>query len=309
MHELQATGTVTLRQVWMDYQRVRALKPSTVDNYRKCIYRCIADWLDVPIALITKDMIEERHVQLSMFGGAQANLSMRILRALITFAAYKYDELSALALTNPVKRLSELRSWNRLSARDRIILPHQMPKWFESVLSLSDKPAVRDFLLVLILTGLRRNEASQLRWDTVNLEHRTLKIPDTKNGKPHELPLSRELYAILSHRRHNAVSRYVFPGRSPQAPLSRWSQTHRIVAQRSGIGFMLHDLRRTFITVADQLDIPDRLIKRLANHKVNDITERYIYRSVERLRAPMQAISDEIMRQAGLTDFCNMWEN
>ena len=68
----------------------------------------------------------------------------------------------------------------------------------------------------------------------------------------------------------------------------------RITAQ-TGITFMLHDLRRTFITIAESLDIPAYALKRLLNHKFsNDVTAGYIVPTTERLREPMQRISNYI---------------
>ena len=59
---------------------------------------------------------------------------------------------------------------------------------------------------------------------------------------------------------------------------------------------MLHDLRRTFITIAESLDIPAYALKRLLNHKTaNDVTAGYIITDVERLRRPMQQITDHIL--------------
>jgi integrase len=60
-------------------------------------------------------------------------------------------------------------------------------------------------------------------------------------------------------------------------------------------GFTLHDLHRTFITIAESLDIPAYALKRLLNHKdPNDVTAGYIVSDVNRLREPMQRITDFI---------------
>jgi hypothetical protein len=59
----------------------------------------------------------------------------------------------------------------------------------------------------------------------------------------------------------------------------------------------LHDLRRTFITIAEGLDIPAYALKRLLNHKMTqDVTAGYIVMDVERLRKPMQLISEHILK-------------
>ena len=63
--------------------------------------------------------------------------------------------------------------------------------------------------------------------------------------------------------------------------------------------FCPHDLRRTFITVAESLDIPVYAIKHLVNHKMNnDVTAGYVIIDTERLRAPMQKITDFLLSAA-----------
>ena len=69
----------------------------------------------------------------------------------------------------------------------------------------------------------------------------------------------------------------------------------------SGVSFSAHDLRRTFITIAESLDISVYALKRLLNHKmINDVTAGYIITDVYRLRVPMQKITDYILLQVGL---------
>lgn len=64
--------------------------------------------------------------------------------------------------------------------------------------------------------------------------------------------------------------------------------------------FSSHDLRRTFSTIADSLNIGFYATKRLLNHKMrHDVTAGYIVSDVERLRAPMEAISQTILQIVG----------
>jgi integrase len=73
------------------------------------------------------------------------------------------------------------------------------------------------------------------------------------------------------------------------------------VMEESGVKFTIHDLRRTFITVAESLDISAYALKRLLNHKMgNDVTAGYIIIDAERLRVPMQKITDHLLRHMGV---------
>ncbi|MCK7578395.1 MAG: tyrosine-type recombinase/integrase [Chromatiales bacterium] len=56
-------------------------------------------------------------------------------------------------------------------------------------------------LLLLLFTGLRREEGASLDWSHVDLVGRTLTIPDPKNRNPHTLPLSDFLHELLTRAR------------------------------------------------------------------------------------------------------------
>lgn len=69
----------------------------------------------------------------------------------------------------------------------------------------------------------------------------------------------------------------------------------------SGVVFTLHDLRRTFATVAEGLDIAGYTLKRLLNHTIHgDVTAGYIVTDVERLRGPMERISRFLSAALGM---------
>ena len=73
------------------------------------------------------------------------------------------------------------------------------------------------------------------------------------------------------------------------------------VTKASGIHFTVHDLRRSFITIAEELDISTYALKRLMNHKMsNDITAGYIVADVEGLRKPMQQINNYLLKCMGV---------
>ncbi|USO04386.1 MAG: hypothetical protein H6853_03700 [Rhodospirillales bacterium] len=67
--------------------------------------------------------------------------------------------------------------------------------------------------------------------------------------------------------------------------------------KQSGISFTCHDLRRTFITIAESLEISAYALKRLINHRVTDVTGGYIIVDVERLRNPVQKIEAFILEK------------
>lgn len=163
-----------------------------------------------------------------------------------------------------------------------------------------NRETIRDYLLLALFTGLRREEAARMTWNNVDLKARTLKVTDTKNHQDHTLPLSDFLYALLQQRKNNAINEFVFQRANGTGYISEQRKQIIKIIKESGIKFTIHDLRRTFVTVAESLDISAYAVKRLVNHKMsNDITAGYIVTDVERLRQPMQKITDYILKCAG----------
>lgn len=292
---------ITLRQALDDYLCLRDLKDSTRYVYKISIEFYLKDWLNLSLVDITKDMVEKRHQKLSEFK-AQANHSMRVLRAIFAYAMVAYEDAygKPIITDNPVRRLSQIRAWHRIPRRQTVVKSHQLSQWYSAVSDLPND-VVRDYLLLVLLTGLRKSEAASLTWKNVDMKGLTLTVLDTKNRQDHMLPLSNYLYHLLLRRWQSRENEYVFPSASGKGYLKDCDALLEQVSEQCGVTFTLHDLRRTFLTTAEKIDIPYYALKRLANHKLNaDITSGYIVSDVERLRAPMQAITDELLSNCGL---------
>lgn len=291
---------ITLEQVWTDYRSIRKLKETTFYDYEQKLKRCLGDWLPLDATTITRQMVEDRHRELSVTAPRQANYVMRVLRALLTFAAYKYDDTdgSPLFKNNPVKTLSAMRLWNREIARNGYIPKHKMADWFSAVLLLPNT-TMRDFLLTLALTGFRNAEARTLRWSCIDLERGLIKLDDTKNHLPHVLPMSDFLWSMMLERPKS--SDFVFPGPGKKGHLIHPYDATRRIGANIDHYFIPHDLRRTFNYVSEQAQIDETTRKRMLNHKPQDVTNKhYGVFDVEDLRAPMQAVTDKYRELANL---------
>jgi integrase len=281
----------TLSDALESYLKERKeLRPSTVDTYRRVVRLYLPDWARLPLEHITRDMVVTKHALVGdTRGHSVANTTMRVFRAIYNYASAVNETLPP----NPTARLSQTRSWYRERRRRGWVRPHQLRAWYDGAVEC-DEGNLRDFLTLLLFTGLRRSEAIGLRWEYIDLNDRTLTVPDTKNHEPLILPLSDFLHRLLAGRKETLNgSEWVFPGRVPGQHLVEPKKMIRRVRDVSGVHFTLHDLRRTFITIAESLDIPAYSLKRLINHKSgSDVTAGYIIIGVERLRRPMDKISE-----------------
>ena len=294
-------ATKTLAEVLADYGEARnAITESTRKDMAGVLKRYSSDWLKKPINSITPDRVLKRHKKVGQDAPAAANKWARYLRALLNFAAGRYTDTEGhpILTDNAVKVLSRARSWYRVERRQSVIQPHQIAAWWQAVQSLRNT-AHRDYFITLLLTGLRKEEARGLAWDDVDFTARTLTVHGTKNHSSHTLPMGPYLAQLLNTRER--LGDTVFTSTHGQIGNLRYSLES--IARVSGVKFMVHDLRRTFATIAESLDIPAYALKRLMNHKTQgDVTGGYLVITTERLRTPMERIEDFVLKAAGVRE-------
>ncbi|MBX9671580.1 MAG: tyrosine-type recombinase/integrase [Candidatus Obscuribacterales bacterium] len=85
--------------------------------------------------------------------------------------------------------------------RQGIIPDRRLKVWYQAVSSLRSEVA-RDFMLFLLLTGMRVGETKRLNWSYVDFENKILTVPreQTKSDREHQLPLTEFLVALLKKR-------------------------------------------------------------------------------------------------------------
>jgi integrase len=167
-----------------------------------------------------------------------------------------------------------------------------------------DSDVGRDYVLLLLFTGLRRREAAALRWDQVDLKNKILRLgaSDVKAKRDLELPTSDFVHDLLSRRRRIGDTRWVFPATSRSGHVEEPRYYLDLVAEDCGVQVSAHDLRRTFVTVAEGTEMSSFALKALVNHSLGngDVTAGYVQMSAERLRAPAQRVCDRLRELCGV---------
>jgi|TARA_B100001146_G_scaffold215910_1_gene218748 integrase len=304
----QRIKSITLQEVMRDYisSRKHALKDKTIKDYQILFNSYLSEWSGKELINITRSMVVKKHATVGDKSIYRANATMRLLRALFNFAISEYDDSNdnPIITHNPVQKIK--RNWFKESVRTNIIEPNDLSDWFAAVNALPNNKAntnrkntsetVRDYLILLLFTGLRSSEGINLEWSNIDFKNELLSIQDTKNREDHTIPLTQYILDLLEARKKASQGNYVFPGYDPSKALVSPNKQVKKVINDSGVQFLLHDLRRTFATYADSLKIQHNTIKRLMNHKNNDVTSmHYIHQSIETLRDPMQKITDYII--------------
>lgn len=292
----------TLGVAYDEYLKHRKLKSRSLADYNRTIDVYLSDWKNLKLVDITRTHVQEKYALLTENSPAQANIAMAVFRAIFNFSLEHFldeNDNSLINTTNPVATLKAKRTWNKIKRRKGYVKQEQLGDWVNAVMNFTalrqERNTVRDFLLTLVLTGFRRKECETLTWSALDLKYGWITSLDPKNDDPHTLPMGDRLWEIMKNRKEQQYNDYVFA--SPRSKLKGYT-THLYeakskVIEASGVEFTFHDLRRTFSSIAENLDYGQYTIKRLLNHTVSsDVTEGYVQISDKKLRMAMQEIED-----------------
>jgi integrase len=295
----------TLRETLEQYLAARTLREPSKYLYGIAVEKYLAPWADMQLSAITADMVETRHRAITKEvasggrynGRVAANVAMRVLRLLWTFAKERAPELG----DNPTRRLRRL--WNAEPRRKGIVRPEDMARFYKAVRALPNK-VVADYLTLLLFTGLRKSEAASLTWSDINLQSRVIHIPGsrTKNRRDFDLPMSDIIHDMFVSRRALGDAKFVFPSNSRKGFIADPGDPLERAAAACGLKVSVHDLRRTYVTAAASTPgITASQIKALVNHAGGgDVTSGYMVFDFESLRQPAQLIADRLKKLCGI---------
>jgi integrase len=148
-------------------------------------------------------------------------------------------------------------------------------------------------ILLLLLTGARRNEITHAKWEHFELESRTLLVPKAKSGKPRRIALNSSAISLLtSLTRQNE---YIFPSPLTGRPSpSLWFPWDRIRKRANLQDVRLHDLRHSFASFLVNRGLSLYIVQRLLGHTHARTTERYAHLAPQTLMDAAQVVGDLI---------------
>jgi integrase len=144
------------------------------------------------------------------------------------------------------------------------------------------------------LTGCRRGEIVNLRWEHVDFERECLRLPDSKTGAK-VVYLNAPARALLQDLPWMAGNPRVIPGMRVESASAAIDNVWPSVRKTAGLSDVrLHDLRHSFASVgaAGGLSLP--IIGALLGHKHATTTARYAHLSADPLRAANDAVGARI---------------
>ncbi len=235
-------------------------------------------------------------------GGTKPYEANRLLALLSKmFALAELWALVPAGQPNPCKGVPKAKGERK---RDRWVEPTELPALAKAIDAEAD-PYARGALWLYLLTGARKSELLNAKWADVNKARAVLRLPETKAGRSHEIPLVPAAVAIFDALPRQDGNPFVFPGQrkgdstepthleSIRGPWDRARTAAGVADVR------LHDLRRTvgswLATAGNSL----HLIGKILNHSNASTTAVYARLGKDTARAALEAYATDLLGVAG----------
>ena len=299
--------STTLRETlthYLEHRRVqgKSLRPAYKFNLRQEVEKHFVDWMDKPVAGITRDMCMTKITEVEARYPKQVAKIAQYLSQLLGHARelHATDDGYPILAVNPVQRMRRIKQLRKPKARSTRLPIGKIGHAWLALRKRAANPVreldrtTADWVSTVLLTGWREGESAALRWEWIDWDAKTITIPgdlDIQTDDPRLFvgtktrvtlisPMSDVLHDLLKARldddkRHPV---YVFPaGRSdsdiPYVTTARGPLL--AIEQATGVHVSLHDLRRTAVSVAIECRVDYALRQRLLNHSSKNVHDDY----------------------------------
>lgn len=291
---------ITLREAVDLHLAARERTPRTTESYKYQVDQYLSDWLDRPLAELTRAEVRDRHRKLSERSGpTTADYTMRVLRAVYNRALRQHPELPS----NPTANVD----FHGVKRREVLAEPQGLTAWGCAVLAI-ENDIRRDLHLFMLLSGMRRTAAVEARIEHLDLGRCCLRVPNPKGGaaRAFDLPLSAPLLDLCRHR---AQTNHVLYRGSPWL-FPADSRTGRVAeVKEPSLEFTGHALRHLYASLALEAGVPFAELKMLLNHSHHGlgVTGTYLRPSLDHLRGWQEKASARILEAIGVSWHVGTW--
>ena len=201
--------------------------------------------------------------------------------------AYNLAMQWGLVEKNPV---SGIRFHQENNKRHRYLSGDELKRFLQALESEANQVAA-DLFRFLLMTGARREEAIQARWDDVDLLTQQWRIPQTKSGRSRHVFLNAGALEVLSHRQKLANNPFIFTGAILGKPINNPVKAFARVLKHAAINdFRIHDLRHTHASIAINNGASLYEVQHLLGHASSTTTSRYAHLANSRLQETSQRV-------------------
>jgi integrase len=258
----------------------------------------LAALLPVRLSDLTSERLESWLTKETQTRATSAALAFRLLRACLNWCDEQSD-LKGLIPDNAHRAKKVRAVLPKIQAHAGCLQKEQLPLWFNSTRQISNS-VLSVYLQALLLTGARREELADLCWDDVDFRWKSILLKDKVEGE-RIIPLTPYVAYLLSGLPR--VNQWVFS--SPRSESGRIAEpriAHNRALLAGGLPHLtLHDLRRSFGTLAEWVECPVGISAQIMGHKPSALAEKhYRRRPLDLLRQWHEKIENWILNEAGI---------
>lgn len=156
----------------------------------------------------------------------------------------------------------------------------------------SKNPTLQHIISMLILTGARKREVLDAKWEDFDMERKIWRIPNTKAGKARIVPLSDTASVLLTKLRQKKRCAYAFANPATLKPYSSVYYSWHTARKEAGLSDVrIHDLRHSFASFLVNAGRSLYEVQTLLGHTQIKTTQRYAHLSTTSLRSASNEIS------------------
>ena len=152
-------------------------------------------------------------------------------------------------------------------------------------------PHLQPIIELAVETGMRLNEVLGLRWASVDLDRREVRLEVTKNNQTRTVPLSDAAVAVLAAAER--ASEFVFTNPNTGTRYCDVWHAFRRACERADLeDFRFHDLRHTFASWAVQSGMDLYRLSKILGHSNVSMTSRYAHLSTQHLHEAVRLMQE-----------------
>jgi integrase len=179
--------------------------------------------------------------------------------------------------------------------RSRFLNEQEIERLKASLIMDENRTAARAIML-LLLTGARRNEITFAKWDYIDWKNRTLLVPKSKSGRPRVIALNNSAVALLTTTLRIDGNPYIFPSPVNGRPSASLHFPWDRIRKRAGLADVrLHDLRHTFASILVNKGEQLYDVQTLLGHANPRTTQRYAHLAPQKLLDAAEVVGRAVL--------------
>jgi integrase len=237
---------------------------------------------------ITRQEIIKMHADRKASGAAAGSANRLLIMMRFVFNLALRWEVPGIK-TNPCKAVPLLEENNK---RERYLSVEEAQKLYGAVCA-SDNKMLRFIVPMLILTGARKREVLDAKWDDFDLVRKVWRIPITKSGKSRRVPLSDGALTLLATMPRKFDCPWAFANPDTGKPyvsiFYAWNSARKKVGLED---ICIHSLRHSHASFLINAGRTLYEVQNILGHSQVKTTQRYAHLSQDTLLAATNAASN-----------------